>query len=86
MTHCDCDPCPDRLAIQRARGALSDAATVHTDNVEAGIRALTAERNHIQQEFMLQWQRNHDEHCQNEWPHIGECYWPLPTWATWRIS
>jgi hypothetical protein len=29
-------------------------------------------------ELLNQWSSNHWEHCQGEWPHDGDCSWPVP--------
>ena len=32
----------------------------------------------LHEECVRQWHANHDEHCTNQWPHDGICYWPWP--------
>jgi hypothetical protein len=43
----------------------------------AAYSVLTVE-DRLRKELVNQWWTNHDEHCQNCWPHMGDCYWPLP--------
>ncbi len=52
------------IAAQRADGALADAATVPTGNLEHGIRLLTGERDALRAEVaqLAKWKENH-EHC-----------------------
>ncbi len=41
-------------------------------------RKQTEERHELRQELFRQWEVNHSEHCENRWPHTGDCYWPPP--------
>lgn len=43
--------------------------------VVAGLRGRIAE---LEAALMKEWQVNHSEHCQNQWPHDGVCHWPMP--------
>jgi hypothetical protein len=40
--------------------------------------ALEAENEALRAELRERWEANHAEHCRNEWPHDGDCYWPPP--------
>lgn len=32
----------------------------------------------LRRELFRQWELNHSEHCENNWPHPGDCHWPPP--------
>jgi hypothetical protein len=33
----------------------------------------------LQKELLRQWEFNHKEHCRDNWPHTGACFWEIPS-------
>lgn len=69
------------LCRERHRGSRVTSASSNEHELRAEIRALRSE-------LRRQWESNHSELCDVEWPHLGECHWPppdvlrLPVWLT----
>jgi hypothetical protein len=53
---------------------MTDVRTTWTEMTDLIIQRIDA----LEQELRHQWEANHFEHCQRDWPHEGQCYWPLP--------
>lgn len=43
-----------------------------------GIEDAKAQLSEVLRELQYQWFMNHAEHCQNDWPHEGACFWQRP--------
>jgi len=42
------------------------------------VSELQKEIRELRKELQEQWEFNHAEHCENNWPHEGPCQWPKP--------
>lgn len=58
-------------------GVLDRAEQVTTDEI---IESLNGENAQLREELWHQWEYNHSEHCDRDWPHPHgvRCHWPLP--------
>lgn len=48
------------------------------DVLEAFARHRLLGQREMLPELIEQWRVNHFEHSRHDWPHDGECHWPLP--------
>lgn len=40
--------------------------------------ALEQENEDLRAALIRQWERNHADSCERDWPHDGYCHWPVP--------